>query len=205
MVLRRFCEPYGHWTYPARVIADSAAETVLWLTVGTPWMQWVDEQGRQSHDRPAETRFTGAHTPEPSVWRDLDVVVIVPAEARSSVYLFFRDEVFQSYYVNLEDPSRRWERDGVRFLDSRDHQLDVLIAADCRAWQWKDEEDLAAAIHAGRFSAADEVAMRAEGERMVRQAHAGAYPFDGSWRDFRPDPAWTTPELPEVWNVERPG
>ena len=26
-----------------------------------------------------------------------------------------------------------------------------------------------------------------------------AYPFDGAWLDWRPDPSWSPPKLPENW------
>lgn len=33
---------------------------------------------------------------------------------------------------------------------------------------------------------------------------AGAFPFDGTWCDFRPDPAWAVPaELPAGWDRPR--
>jgi hypothetical protein len=32
---------------------------------------------------------------------------------------------------------------------------------------------------------------------MIALAEAGRFPFDGTWTDFRPDPAWPAPTLPD--------
>ncbi|HEV7721125.1 MAG TPA: hypothetical protein VGO60_07560, partial [Iamia sp.] len=39
-------------------------------------------------------------------------------------------------------------------------------------------------------------AVRAEGERVIAEAERGDPPFDGSWLDWDPDPAWAIPALP---------
>jgi hypothetical protein len=39
---------------------------------------------------------------------------------------------------------------------------------------------------------------------MIALAEAGEYPFDGSWVDFQPDPAWVMPDaLPTGWDRPR--
>jgi len=40
--------------------------------------------------------------------------------------------------------------------------------------------------------------IRAEGERVIADIEAARFPFDGTWCDFRPDPAWPTPVLPST-------
>ena len=41
--------------------------------------------------------------------------------------------------------------------------------------------------------------IRAEGERATRAIEAWAPPFGDGWEDWRADPAWLVPELPEDW------
>ncbi|HSP74054.1 MAG TPA: hypothetical protein VLN26_16905 [Gaiellaceae bacterium] len=48
----------------------------------------------------------------------------------------------------------------------------------------------------GVFDDAAAAEVRAEGERVI-----AAWPFPTGWEDWRPDPAWTPPELPEDWHV----
>ena len=31
---------------------------------------------------------------------------------------------------------------------------------------------------------------------MIKLIEAGEFPFDGTWTDFRPDPAWPVPRAP---------
>jgi hypothetical protein len=56
------------------------------------------------------------------------------------------------------------------------------------SWRWKDEDELADAVYAGRV---DEAAVRTEAERVLAER-----PWPTGWEDFRPDPTWPIPELP---------
>ena len=63
------------------------------------------------------------------------------------------------------------------------------------SWSWKDEHELEAASRLGRFSPDEAAAIRAEGERVI-----AAWPFPTGWEDWRPDPSWPIPQLPEGWD-----
>jgi hypothetical protein len=69
------------------------------------------------------------------------------------------------------------------------------VPADTGEPQWKDEDELEAATRQGRVTADEARALRAEGERVVAER-----PWPTGWEDFRPDPAWTTPSLPDGWD-----
>src|SRR5207237_5593572 len=86
--------------------------------------------------------------------------------------------------------------------DTEDHALDVWVEPD-RSWRWKDEDEFAE--RTGVFwSSAEAERIRAEGVRVVAAAAAGAFPFDGTWCDFRPDPSWRPSELPAAgWDRPR--
>ncbi|MEU8709368.1 hypothetical protein [Streptomyces sp. NPDC048565] len=74
-----------------------------------------------------------------------------------------------------------------------DHELDITVAAD-RSRRWKDERSFAEKTgHPAYWSARQAAAIRAEGQRPARLAESRAFPFDGSWCDFRPPSHWTTP------------
>jgi predicted RNA-binding protein associated with RNAse of E/G family len=110
----------------------------------------------------------------------------------SSVWWFFAESgEFRGWYVNLEIPLGRTELG----TDRIDGALDVTVDPH-RRWQWKDEDEAAAAVEAGRLGAEQLARLRAEGERLIGLAEAGAFPFDGTWCDFRPDPGWPAPALP---------
>ena len=73
-----------------------------------------------------------------------------------------------------------------------------------RSWEWKDEDELEERLaYPDHYWVRDAAPVRAEGQRMAQLVDAGAFPFDGTWCDFRPDPSWTLlEELPAGW--ERP-
>jgi predicted RNA-binding protein associated with RNAse of E/G family len=68
-----------------------------------------------------------------------------------------------------------------------------------RSWRWKDEDHLAEALDVGLFTAQQAKAMRAEGERVIERIEAWAAPFDEGWENWRPDPDWPLPSIPNGW------
>ncbi|MET0422634.1 MAG: DUF402 domain-containing protein, partial [Actinoplanes sp.] len=68
--------------------------------------------------------------------------------------------------------------------------LDVWIAPD-RTWRWKDEQDLADRLaFPGQYWVDDPRRVREAGAEVVALVESGAFPFDGTSCDFRPDPDW---------------
>jgi len=103
---------------------------------------------------------------------------------------------FRGWYVNLQTPLRPTALG----FDYVDHVLDVVVAPD-RSWRWKDQGELEEAVGRGLFSPEEAGEIRAEAGRVVERIRAGAPPFDGSWLDWEPDPAWPVPELPPGWDL----
>jgi hypothetical protein len=113
-----------------------------------------------------------------------------------STYVSWSDAgEFLGWYVNLETP---WRQTALGF-DATDHLLDIRVDVD-RSWHWKDEDHLAEAVELGLFSAEQAEAFRAEGERAIERIEAWSAPFGEGWEDWRPNPAWPLPSLPEGWN-----
>ena len=111
-----------------------------------------------------------------------------------SVWLFWDDDwAFDGWYVNLEAVHRREGRD----LFSCDHVLDVWIDADGDV-QMKDEDELEAAVEQGLFTAAERREIREDASTALHTFRSGGFPFNEPWRDWRPEPAWERPVLPEV-------
>jgi hypothetical protein len=119
-----------------------------------------------------------------------------PDRSAASVWWFFDDGEFHGWYVNLEAPAVRWPGG----VDTTDHALDLWVEPD-RTWTWKDEGEFAERTgHPWYWTAAEAAGIRATGERMAARVEAGAFPFDGSWCDFTPDPQWTVPGLAAGWD-----
>ena len=62
--------------------------------------------------------------------------------------------------------------------------------------RWKDEDELEAAVAAGRLTPAKAAVIRAEGERVLLEQ-----PWPTGWEDVRPDPEWPAPQLFDGWDV----
>lgn len=182
------------WVQPMRVVADDDGGLLLWHPVGSDWARLVDADGNTQHELPVD-RMRDPRL-KPMTWEGYDILVLMPPDAAYSVWWFFSDGLFVGWYVNLEDPYVR-RPDGV---DSVDLVLDIRVLPD-RSWSWKDEDEFAELTgHPLYFDASKAAAVRAEGESVVRLVEAGAFPFDGTYADFRPDPSWSALRLPEGWD-----
>jgi hypothetical protein len=192
--VERFLRPDGSigQQHPLRVISDDGRVLFGWLPAGTPIVGSKLADGRYFRDAPLAERFRIPRVPVPAVWHDTSTLRRIADDEWSSVWWFFDAAgEFSGWYVNLELPLGRTGAGPDRI----DGILDLAIAPDGR-WCWKDEDEAVAAVDAGRLTAGQLARLRAEGERCVALAEAGAYPFDGTDTDFRPGADWPRPELP---------
>ncbi|HEY2949283.1 MAG TPA: DUF402 domain-containing protein [Micromonosporaceae bacterium] len=178
--------------------SDEAGGLLLWVPVGAGFARRVDDDGRPLGEVPVDG--FGAARMEVTTWAEQDVLILMPPGAEYSVWWFFAHGVFAGWYVNLEERAVRWPGG----VDTMDRTLDVRVSAD-RAWAWKDEIEFARHVGApGYWDAGGAAAIRAEGERVIKLIESGDFPFDGTWCDFRPDPAWPVPAtLPPGWDRPR--
>ncbi|WP_239141102.1 DUF402 domain-containing protein [Actinoplanes campanulatus] len=192
IVTRRYSRG-GRCTFeqPLWVVTDDAAGLLLWHPLGGGYLRMTDADGRTLHDVTLDRMRDPVLAP--AAWTGADVLILMPPGAAHSVWWFFRDGVFDGWYVNLEAPCTR-RPDGV---DTVDHVLDIVATPD-RAWRWKDEDEFAERTgHPHYYDARAAVAIRAEGERLADLIEAGVPPFDGRLTDFCPDPRWGPLDAPE--------
>jgi hypothetical protein len=199
-VLRRFFRGDRiNFLNVCRVLADDDQGLRMWLPIGTPYWRRLTPDGRNGHEAPvAEILATGELAE--LTWSGSHVLVFLPPRAAHSIWWFFGpDGEFKGWYGNLEAPSGRWAGG----VDTEDHELDLWFAPD-RSWRWKDEEAFAELIGHPLFWSAEQAAgIRAEGEKLIKLAEAGDFPFDGTWCDLPlPEPA---PALvrPDGWDRPR--
>lgn len=185
------------WCYqrearPVTVISDDERGLAVWLAGGTPLVRSAPIGAAHIRDLPLDQRFRAARTYRLDEWRGHGIVMVVPPGEAFSAWLFrHEDGTFWGWYANLEAPHAR----SAAGTHSADRVLDVWMDAGGRIG-WKDEDEVEAAVAAGRFTAADAVAYRADGERAWAAMAAGEWPFSARWLDWRPDPRWPRPELP---------
>ena len=103
------------------------------------------------------------------------------------------------WYVNLQRPLRRTPLG----FEAMDMMLDVVVEPDL-TWRWKDEDEFADLLGRGLVDRATGDRVRAEGEAVIGRVERREPPFTEPWPDWRPDPAWPTPELPSGWDVVQP-
>jgi hypothetical protein len=190
VVRRYFRGAHVSWAQATRVISDDEAGLVLWLPAGAGFAKRLNPDGTAL--RGASVAEFGAADLVTDSWQGVDVLMLLRPGAAHAVWWFFRDGAFDGWYVNLETPAVR----GPARIDLVDHHLDVVVDPD-RSWRWKDEDDFARCTdRPGFWTAAQARDIRAEGERVVKEIEAGAFPFDGTHCRFRPDPDWAAPRLP---------
>ena len=189
----------------ARAVSDDHRGLLLWVGEGSPlrWLKAAD--GRGLREMPFAEWITVPKRQERRTWEGPGILVLLPPGAAHTVWWFWhRDGTFASWYVNLEQPSTRWSDGALAGVDTVDHDLDIVAGPD-GSWEWKDEHELVERrAFPEHYWVEDEAAVRAEGERLAKRIEARRFPFDGSWCDFGPDPAWTMPpDLPTGWDRPR--
>jgi uncharacterized protein len=169
----------------AVVVEDRPDRLALWTPLGSA-MQWnkIDfATGAFEGVRPMRRHTTDALTLVEPGARHATTLMWSPGQAH-----------FLCWYIDLQDPCRR----ASEALVTWDQSLDIVAGPD-RRWRWKDEDHFQWIQDLGWISPAEARDLRTEGERVITRIERAESPFDGSWLDWRPDPAWSVPELPDDW------
>ena len=185
---------------PGRVLFDDDRGLMMWTPGGSLARRMVPITGAFPRTLAAQDTVQWRMGTEP--WRAPGLLTLIPPDAEHSVWWFFEpDGRFDCWYVNLEEPHARWEHG----VDTSDNALDIVArpGPEGNTWEWKDEDEFTERIgHPWYWDAATAAGIRAEGERVAVRIEAGDFPFDGSFCDFRPDPAW--PAITDVGGYEHP-
>lgn len=179
---------------PVIVVEDSPEQVALFIPRGTPTlMSWPIPDDRPKPWGPGEWKLISA------TWRYRHTLFLQqPGEWRAVWARWNEDWQFDGWYVNLQEPLWRTQWG----FDIRDLQLDILVAPD-RTWRWKDEDDFARSLECGLICEEFGEKVRESARDAIAAIEAGTWPFDESWRDWRPEAGWGTPELPGAAELER--
>ncbi|GHJ94943.1 hypothetical protein SNE510_44620 [Streptomyces sp. NE5-10] len=185
-----------HICRPVTVVRDTPDLLAVWMAPGTECVRPVLADGTPVHDEPLATRYTAPRTTERARWAGSGVLKLARPGDPWSVWLFWdRGWRFRSWYVNLEEPRRRWSGG----VDSEDHFLDISVYPD-HSWLWRDEDEFAQAQRSGLMDAGRAARVEAAGAAAVRLVEEWGTPFRDGWEEWRPDPSWTVPALPADWD-----
>lgn len=173
--------------FPSVVVERTAATLVACVTPGT---RIVYPKGRDANGNLIPFEQWGA---ELRSWVGPLGLELTAFGRRHSIRHFRREDgSFRGWYVNLQAPLTE-ARLG---FDTTDWQLDLWIPVDSDEAQWKDEDDLAMAVELGIMTEEEGRLAREEAHRVLEE-----WPFPTGWEDWRPDPGWPLPSLPEGWDV----
>ncbi len=182
---------------PVRVVQDSADVIALYTAVGTPLKEQATRDGtRRTRARPFAEREGMIGGLADGTWTTNHVLMLHLPGRMSAIWLLWRDPewTIRGYYGNLQAPLRRTHLG----FDTADYLLDVEIGPDFH-WAWKDEDEWDAALEGGLVAREVLHSAREEGERVIREVEARAWPFDAGLESWRLDPSWPIPEMPENW------
>jgi hypothetical protein len=101
---------------------------------------------------------------------------------------------FYGWKVDIVSPFRRTELG----FDICDEVLDIVVKFD-RAYQWKDEHQMARFVELGIYTQTDADRLRRAGLEVIELVERGASPFDDEWVDWRPPARKFIPEAPDGW------
>ena len=199
-IVRRHLYPDGRVgsVLCGRVVSDDERGLALWIEAGSQAMRRADAAGQPTRKLSLLTSLRMTTMLSLDTWQPFRTLMVMPPGAAHSVWWSWRpDGDFDGWYVNLERPVTRWAGG----VDVYDQELDLLVYPDGR-WSWKDEDAFAEYTGEPAFwDEAEAAEVRAEGERLLALARAGAAPFDGRWMDFQPDPAWRPTLMPHWWEL----
>lgn len=185
-----------HICRPMTVVRDDDELLAVWMAPGTRCVRPVMADGTPIHRAPLASRYVNPRATEVVPWRGTGVLKLVRPGEPWSVWLFWEQGWrFRSWYVNLEEPQRRWSGG----VDSEDHFLDITVHPD-RSWRWLDEDEFTQAQADGLMSRDLAAQVRQAGQRAAGVIRTWGSPFRDRWQDWRPDPAWPVPALPADWD-----
>ncbi|MFI6641549.1 DUF402 domain-containing protein [Streptomyces sp. NPDC050504] len=185
-----------HICRPVTVVRDAEDVLAVWVAPGTECVKPVLVDGTSVHEEPLATRYTAARTTTRSPWLGNGVLKLARPGEPWSVWLFWdQGWHFRSWYVNLEEPRTRWSGG----IDSTDHFLDISVFPD-RSWVWRDEDEFAQAQHVGLMDSGTAELVGRAGRSAVDLIESWGRPFRDGWEEWRPEPHWTVPVLPDDWD-----
>jgi hypothetical protein len=185
------------------VVKDTPNESILLLLPGAQcalpagYWRWKLERDTSQGSRWQEAKRNPILLREFS-WLTNRVLIFLEPEAYYSCFLFWdqASDAFTGYYINFQLPYRRSHCG----FDTLDLDLDIVIDPQYQ-WKWKDEADYQAGIRAGGIRPEWVQGIKRSQEDVFKRIQERSHPLNGSWLDWRPDPAWSAPRLPENWQT----
>lgn len=182
---------------PMLVVKDTPQELVLALAPGTDCM--VEENYAQKRKN-GKRRWDFKHEDwilAKFTWHTNRLLFVLEPEKYYSTIYFWHHESneFLCYYINFQLPFRRKPYS----IDTLDLDLDMVINPDF-SFEWKDEDDYDKGIETGVILTEWVDEIETAKIEVLDRLEKREYPLDNFWLNWRPDPGWSTPTLPNGWD-----
>jgi uncharacterized protein len=183
------------WTArPMVLVQDTAELLALYWVPGTRWKRARNHQGGEVPTLDRKMQKWELHD---DIWKGEGTLRLSIPGAKYSILIFRNsDNNISNWYINLEDPLTRMDRG----FDYTDKILDMIVEPNLETWHWKDGDEFEEAQELGLISKQEAKAFQAEGEKALKLLRSGKSIFNG-WENWKPDPSWRVPVLPEGWDV----
>ncbi len=182
------------------VVSDKPDLLLLWMPHGTVRKVPATPPGRVAAPEPKDRAIANLQHDdwilEDHIWDVSTLWLVRPGDWHSTWASWRPDGSALGWYINFQQPFVRTEAG----IEAMDLALDIVAEPDCSSWRWKDAEEFDEIVDRGIFEPSVANAVRSEAERVIALMERQAAPFDYPWHDWRPDPEWPRPELPERWN-----
>lgn len=193
---------------PVRVIHHDQCGLALWLAGGTPVVhsRLRGFEAVNPHDVPDHIRFNPANVDRVAVgghWYGRGIIRLVPYDMPFSVWLFRGENgKLRTRYINVEN--RHWiaparDAHAAGELYTSDHVLDVVIPTGGHP-VFKDEDELAAAVAHGQWSAEVAATIRANAQWAIWQYRVARNPGAAGTGVGQTSAAWAFTQDYVGWN-----
>ncbi|HSL41936.1 MAG TPA: DUF402 domain-containing protein [Anaerolineales bacterium] len=191
IVLREVWRNKVYSIIPVRVVNDASSWSALYLPPRSSSLWPHTPEGRTIRIPTDEWVLDGGP------WEGGDLLYLVqPGAGYTVTGVWDRDHILDHWKIDLVEPIRRT----LLGFDYMDQLLDIIVRADRSTWRWKDEDEVQEAQERGIFTAEQVNDLYQRGERALQALQSKEPPFDRSWENWSPNPAWQVPfDLPDGW------
>lgn len=196
------------WSEQALRVVSDTGEALVTACVPGAEARWpaLYAKARSDGDRSVSTEAfeaiaAGEWELEDRRWQETELLLWKPPTAWFSINAFYTLAGMRNWYVNFEHPTCR-RTDG---FDTFDLTVDLVVDPDLSLWQWKDEDEYAHVRRLGIITDPEHQAVDDARTQVLAMIEERSGPFAdvGTWGDWRWDPTWPAPRLPQP--APRPG
>jgi len=201
IALRGIYEGHVSYMQSAIVVRDGPEEVALAILPGAECCAPADyvngKYGKSGRWDRWAAYIQGNRELQAYTWQINRLLILLHPEKYYGSYYFWEAATnrFLCYYINFQLPFRRNQ---IGF-DTFDLELDIVIKPTYE-WHYKDEEDYRRGIACGILLEEWVHEINAAKPEVFDKLAKRQYPFDGTWLDWKPNPNWTPPPLPENWD-----